>query len=257
MRYGHGNSGIIGIKPEILKTWALSLHVCGQFVGDITTMRENDKSSSNKTVHKKDSKARIAADKVDREEPRRRLETIINPLDSDSHPDNIVSVVTGQIAPQPVNVDETVDIGTKQLKEFKSKLHEGFYDTINMKVEIMAVMKKSIVVGDTKVYDTNFIYSRVIGLQDSSREERSASVMSYRITLSPVPTVRFDDSREMRTAKSKSELKNQIKIEVYTRHVLQEPSGTVFDGCALLWIPIWPPPTLIQTPTVMDFVTIV
>lgn len=255
MRYGHGKSGIIGItlKPETLKTWALSLHVCGQLVGDIATMRENDKSSSNKTVHKEESKARIAADKIDREELRRKLETIINPLDPDSHPDNIVNVVTGQLAPPSVNVDKAVDIGTRQFKEFESKLPEGFYDTISMKVETMAVMKKSIDVGDTKVYDTNLIYSRVIGLQGSSREVSLSNVLSYE--LSPVPTALFDDSGEMRTAKSKSELKKQIKVEVSARHALQEPSCTVIDGCALLWIPTWPSPTLTQPPIVMDFVT--
>ncbi|KAJ8018705.1 hypothetical protein HOLleu_43161 [Holothuria leucospilota] len=170
-----------------------------------------------------------------------------------SHPDNIVNVVTGQLAPPSVNVDKAVDIGTRQFKEFESKLPEGFYDTISMKVETMAVMKKSIDVGDTKVYDTNLIYSRVIGLQGSSREVSLSNVLSYE--LSPVPTALFDDSGEMRTAKSKSELKKQIKVEVSARHALQEPSCTVIDGCALLWIPTWPSPTLTQPPIVMDFVT--
>ena len=93
MRYGHGKSGIIGItlKPETLKTWALSLHTCSQLVSDISTMRETDRSSNTKTVHKEESKSRIASDKVDRQGLQRKLEMSINPLDPKSHPQNIVN----------------------------------------------------------------------------------------------------------------------------------------------------------------------
>ena len=51
MRYGHGKAGIIGIilKPETLKTWALSLHVCGQLLEDLSTLRENERTSCIKT----------------------------------------------------------------------------------------------------------------------------------------------------------------------------------------------------------------
>ena len=47
MRYGHGKAGIIGItlKPETLKTWALSLHVCGKLLEDLSTLRENERPS--------------------------------------------------------------------------------------------------------------------------------------------------------------------------------------------------------------------
>jgi hypothetical protein len=146
MRYGHGKSGIIGItlKPETLKTWALSLHICGQLIEDLSTLRENDTCSSSKTTHKKESKARITADKVDREGLRRKLEVSINPMDPDSHPENIVNVVNGRIAPASVNVDKAIDIGTTQMNEFERKLTGGFYDTISMKVETMTVMKKSV-----------------------------------------------------------------------------------------------------------------
>ena len=37
MRYGHGKTGIVGItlKPETLKTWALSCHICSQLKQDL------------------------------------------------------------------------------------------------------------------------------------------------------------------------------------------------------------------------------
>lgn len=41
MRYGHGQSGIIGItlKPETLKTWAYSLHACNTVIRHLDQMR--------------------------------------------------------------------------------------------------------------------------------------------------------------------------------------------------------------------------
>ena len=69
--------------------------------------------------------------------------------------------------PFSVNVDETIDIGTRQMEEFKSKLPDGFYDSIPMNVETRAVTKKSVKVVDNKVYNTELIYSRVMGLQAS------------------------------------------------------------------------------------------
>ena len=121
-----------------------------------------------------------------------------------------------------------------------------------MKVETMAVMKKSVKVVDTKVYNTELIYSRVMGLQASSRDIDIREVMSCE--LSPVPTALFNDSGEMRITKSKADLKNLTKVEVTARHPTPEATCTVIDGYALLWIPQWPTSTSTHKPIVMDFV---
>ena len=91
-----------------------------------------------------------------------------------------------------VNVDKAIDIGIRQMKEFEKKLQDGFYDSIPMKVETMAATKKSLKVGDSKVYNTELIYSRVIGLQASSRGVSINDVMSCE--LSPVPTALWRDA---------------------------------------------------------------
>ncbi len=176
-------------------------------MNDIAAMREKDKSSCTKAVHKEESKSRIAADKTDREELKRKLSMSINPLEPSGHPELIVNVVNGRIAPSLVNVDKAIAIGTKQLKDFESNLPGGFHDTIIMNVETMSIMKKSIDAGDKKVYDTNLIYSRVIGLQASSRDVHISDVLQSE--LSPVPTALFHDSGEMRTAKSNQNWRNK------------------------------------------------
>ena len=180
------------------------------------------------------------------------MDVCINPLDPEQHPETIINVVTGMISPSSVNVDKAIDIGTRLMVEFVRKLPHGFYDTISMKVETMAATKKSCAVGDSKVYNTELIYSRVIGLQASTRDVHISEVMSCE--LSPVPTALFNDSGEMRTSKSKSALKNLTKVEISARYITQDSACTVIDGCALLWIPQWPSSSSTQQSIVMDFV---
>jgi len=130
MRYGHGKSGIIGItlKPETLKTWALSLHVCGQILEDFSILRENEKPNFIQRTHKEEAKGRISADQADREGLRKKLEMCINPLDPEQHPKTFINVI-----------NEAIDIGRRQMEEFERKLPDGFYDSILTKVETMAL----------------------------------------------------------------------------------------------------------------------
>ena len=65
--------------------------------------------------------------------------------------------------------------------------------------------KKSIKVGPVKVYETNLIYSRVIGLQASDKLVDIADLLAHE--LAPVPPALFTDSGELRTASAKSVLK--------------------------------------------------
>ena len=78
-----------------------------------------------------------------------------------------MNIVTGQVAPDEINVDRAVSIGQKQLEEFERSWPEGFRASISKKVITMKTMRKHIIVGSIPVYDTNLIYSRVIGLQGS------------------------------------------------------------------------------------------
>jgi len=65
----------------------------------------------------------------------------INPLDPEQHPKTIINVVNGMIGPAFVNVDEVIDIGRRQMKEFERKLPDGFYDSIPTKFETISQSK--------------------------------------------------------------------------------------------------------------------
>ena len=58
--------------------------------------------------------------------------------------------------------------------------------------------------------------------------------------LSPIPTSMFDENGNMGDAKTKSNLKNALKVEVSRRLAEQDVQATFLDGCAVLWVVPWP-----------------
>ena len=73
-------------------------------------------------------------------------------MEPEQHPDCIINVVTGRVATALVNVDKSIEIGNKQMKEYEKKWPTGFYDTIIKKqVETIAVTKTCIEVGENKI----------------------------------------------------------------------------------------------------------
>ena len=104
--------------------------------------------------------------------------------------------------------------------------------------------KRSIKVGAVKVYDTNLIYSRVIGLQASDRPVDIADLLAHEHARVPSPL--FTDSGELRTASAKSVLKTNTVQLLSARRAQENVDVIVIDGSAYLWIPSWPASGTIQ-----------
>ena len=121
----------------------------------------------------------------------------------------------------------------------------GFNTPIPKQIVTLNIAKKYVRVGDKEVYDVNLIYSRVLGLQQT-RNIDLAHVLKHE--LAPVPTSMFKDSGEMRTATTKSDLKNKLQVVISSRMV-EKVDATVIDGSALLWSVHWP-----EKETVKDYV---
>ena len=223
MRYVHSVGGIIGITPKSksLKTWALSHHICCKIESDMGEMEEETGATSVQLYHKEQAKARIQAD----------------PMDSKADPKgSIVNIVSGKRAPASVNVENALMIGETMLEDYEKTWPEGFNSTISKKVETKAASCKFVKIGDSKVYDFNAIYSRVIALLSSDRDVDVNDVFSYE--LAPVPTAMFMNDG-MQICKAKSKLKRSLQIEVLRRNA-GDADATVIDGSALLWTVHWP-----------------
>ncbi|KAH9502367.1 hypothetical protein Btru_075508 [Bulinus truncatus] len=163
--------------------------------------------------------ARIAQDLKDRRAIYERLQTCIDPLNSGDHPISLWN-------------------------DYECHLPDGFHSSIS-KVVTMADRKKAEAMGSGISYDTELIYSRVIGLMPS-RDLQIRDIFKHE--LASVPPSMFDDSGNMRITKSKSVLKQKLQVEHSARNS-PAPHVVVVDGCALLWIIHWP-----VNGTLQDFV---
>ncbi len=55
-----------------------------------------------------------------------------------------------------------------------------------------------------------------------------------------MPTSMFADNGDMRISKNKSALKNQTQELISSRLAQESVDTIVIDGCAYLYIPVWP-----------------
>jgi hypothetical protein len=81
MRYGHGQSGIIGVtlKPNTVNTWAYSMHACNTVVSNLDEMRQQYHNDQITQVHhKEEGTARIKLDTADHRILQEKLQNCIN-----------------------------------------------------------------------------------------------------------------------------------------------------------------------------------
>ena len=207
-------------------------------------MRTQEKSEpTSQTHHKEEAKARIQTDAKDRKALRDKLEVYIDPLNTENNQEGLVNIVTGQVLTHSsVNVDNAPELGEQQMEEFERGLPDSFHETIHRRVTTTAVSQKHIKVNDMKMFDTEMIYVRAMALQCSLRNYDTKNLMAHE--LSPRPASMFDDSGAMKVAKTKSVLKNDLKVEVARRHAAVDAS--FLDGCAVLWVVSWPTGGIVQ-----------
>ena len=198
------------------------------------------------TYHKEEMSARMKQDEQDRHTLRDKLNLCIDPLDPDQHSsDGLVNIVTSMVVTHPsVNVHNAVKLGQTQIESFKKTWPEGFHDTIHKIVNTMSFSRKHLKLEKSKVFDTETIYARAMTLQATSRGIDPENLLAHE--LAPYPTSMFDVDGHMREAKTKSMLKNTLKVDVSSRSAERGTDATFLDGCAVLWVIPWPTSGTVQ-----------
>ena len=97
----------------------------------------------------------------------------------------------------------------------------------------MATSKKSIKIDGLPFYDTELIYTRLLGLQKSC-DLNIKEVLANE--LSAIPPALFDENGDMR-AQSKATLKTKLHVEAPK---CSSNPPIIIDGCALMWCVHWP-----------------
>ena len=190
MRYGHSQGGLTGItlNHNATKRWALSLYSCSQLVRDLTTRR--DDLSEHPTHHKEESKARIQADVSDRRKLREKLDQCIDPLDPAGHSPTLFNIVSGKLAAESANVQNTLQICKDCMLSYENKVPQGFYNKISSPVVTMDTTRKRINLGATTSIDAEIIFNRTLGIIGSG-ECGLHDLFSHE--LAPIPTSLFLD----------------------------------------------------------------
>ena len=120
--------------------------------------------------------------------------------------------------------------------EFQRSLPEGFHSRLSSIVISMVkgnrTKKKDEIV---EMYNTELIFSWVIYLLSANQID--LDVFNYE--LAPFPTSIFEDSGEPRFTKSKSVLKNKLKVQVSSQNIKPDPVVT-YGGGMLYYAVHWP-----------------
>ena len=143
------------------------MHTCSQLVQGAADM-EKGKIEVAVTRHKEEAPSRIASDALDRRKIIDKLQLCMDPISRGDDPDDIVNIVTRRLTTNNVNVDKSVDVWLSQMPSFEKSWPAGSYDSLSSRVVTIAANRKVVKVGSTSVCDSNFIFSRLLGLQQQS-----------------------------------------------------------------------------------------
>ena len=116
------------------------------------------------------------------------LEKYIHPLNDTQQ--GVYNICNGQVAPDTVNVQNALAIGSEQSRQFSTSLSSEFHKPIKKKVKTMESLKKAVTIKGKAIYDIETLFSRllVVGQQ---RTIDMADVFKYE--LSPVPPALTDE----------------------------------------------------------------
>ena len=127
MKFGKGPNGIIGkkTKPRTLQIWAKSQHSCSEVLQSLDAIRENQECTM--ITHMEEKEGRMKADLTDKVKLQNFLETCLHPFDCSNHPESaLCNILTGQLSGTKVNVNKSVEIGTKQMGFIPEIIARGF-----------------------------------------------------------------------------------------------------------------------------------
>ena len=184
-----------------------------------------------KNKHKEEGEGRRKLDEKDRRKIGAELEKYIHPL-NEQHP-GVYNICNGQVAPDTVNFQDALAIGSEQSKQYSTLLSSDFNTNIKKKVKSMEAIKKAVNVKGKAIYDVETLFSRllVVGHQ---RNMDVADVLQFE--LSPVPPALIDEYGCLRKG-GKSVLVKCLGVSATTPPA---PDMVLVDARQLLYHVVWP-----------------
>ena len=181
-----------------------------------------------KNKHKEEGEGRRRLDEVDRKKIAVELEMYNHPL-NDQQP-GVYNICNGQLAPDTVNVQNALAIGSEQSRQFSASLSSELHNTIKKKVKTMELLKKAVTVKG-KAIETLFSRLLVVG------QQRSIDIaVVFQFELSPVPPALIDEYGCLRKG-DKAVLVKSLSVSIMTPCA---PNVVLVDAGQLLYHVVWP-----------------
>jgi hypothetical protein len=164
-----------------------------------------------------EGEGRRRLDEADRRKIAAELEKYRHPL-NEQHP-GVYNICNGHVAPDIVNVQDAVAIGSEQSRHFSASLCSDSHKTIKNKVKTMESVKKAITVKGKAIYDVETLFSRLLVVG----QQRGVEITDvFQFELSPVPPALIDEYGCLRKGNKAVLVKGVIhSVSLSRLHLLQ------------------------------------
>ena len=242
IKRGKGSGGMKGIStsPEQFAVWVNSFSVCAHLDIAMEHMYNEageeqkphgEVNGEEKNKHKDEGERRRRLDAADRKKIAVELEKYSHPL-NDQQP-GVYNICNGQVAPDTVNVQNALAIGSEQSRQFSASLSSEFHETIKKKVKTMELLKKAVTVKGKAIYDVVTLFSRLLVMG----QQRSIDIANvFQFELSPVLPALIDEYGCLRKG-DKAVLAKSLSVSVMTPCA---PNLVLVDAGQLLYHVVWP-----------------
>ena len=99
-------------------------------------------------------------DEAERKKYAVEMEKYSHPL-NDQQP-GVYNICSGQVAPDTVNVQNALAIGSEQSRQLSASLSSEFHQTIKKKVKTMELLKKAVTVKGKAIYDIETLFNQLL-----------------------------------------------------------------------------------------------
>ena len=231
-----GKGGLKGmtLAPELVSEWInafpITVHVADRM--DQVYQHAFSSEQSAQKEHKEEMKHRRILDANDRNLIAAEVKKYPHPLENDRP--HLCNPVTGQIAPNEVNVADSIQIGDQMECKYIASLPHGFYNAISSPIKTMHILKK-LDRGDKgrTVLDLENIFLRLL-LIGQRRQVELEPLFAYE--LCAVPSSLIDGHGCLRKGSKCGLVKRLGKIEDSPR----PPDVVIVDVSQLFYHIVWP-----------------
>ena len=124
---------------------------------EVMAMTEGEQQSD-VLRHKEEGNSRIQTDNTDREKIKNKLVNCIDPFEPESHPESLVNIVTGQVSPDIVNVDSSLQVSLNIMHTYRNGWPDSFHKPLSKPIALMPLFKKQNKIDNVHVFYTTLIY---------------------------------------------------------------------------------------------------